>query len=752
MQAIRISLAAVVAAGLLASTAAHSQEREPIAFVGHGAFFDADGKQVAPTPDFVARAQAFYRARVSAALPKDGKARFAAFQRKLAALGDGGGQARLVIDQRALDWLAANVDAGAVDARVLGKISALHYALEFQLADSADPASYLERQEFRIDPALRDKLDSPALAPNAGGGLQVRTATVNSGQLYINECMANQVPMPPTISVLDPAGTAGWKSLGFIPTANQFITGTPAELRVFTSSSGMCFSLPRYNNSSLSTVNLDGVICLSKITSKVCFWDNQMNGTTFSFPTGTHIPIGVADASIDPMLRYQAGGKEIENNPAAGICTDCHAGRNPYIIHPELGLTTSAGVATGTMGGLDQPPLSLPTFSPARYDPLVAASWPQNGLSMSQALVPPACGACHSATGPGGAFPHLSSELPGYCNAVLSQAIARTMPPGAAGSLQNDMAVLTFKNWCTTPASSGPSNRGDPHLTTSAAGKPVNWDFQAAGEFVALRNSSTGFELQTRQTPVATANPVANGYTGLTSCVSVNTAVALRVGKRRVTFQPPPGQALTRERLQLRVDGDVTAVPAGGLALGVGNRIATAGAGGFDVTTADGTHVVVSPVPWQSQGLTYLDVEVLSSPAQEGTMAPILPGNWLPLTPGGASFGPQPAAVADRHVLLNQKFADAWRVATTTSLFDYGPGSGTAAFTDRNWPPPPGGRCTGPLTSGRPVAKGVSLEVAQRLCKPVKDPAAFQNCVADVQATGETGFVKAYEQALAARR
>jgi hypothetical protein len=41
--------------------------------------------------------------------------------------------------------------------------------------------------------------------------------------------------------------------------------------------------------------------------------------------------------------------------------------------------------------------------------------------------------------------------------------------------------------------------------------------------------------------------------------------------------------------------------------------------------------------------------------------------------------------------------------------------------------------------------------VAQRLCRQIKDKTAFQSCVADVQATGETGFVKAYMQTLATR-
>ena len=85
------------------------------------------------------------------------------------------------------------------------------------------------------------------------------------------------------------------------------------------------------------------------------------DGTTsvqgFLFGTGEQIPIGVPDLKIDAKGRYQAGGAEIEYG-TGGICTNCHAGENPYIIHPKVDL--GGGVL---MGKLNKPPLNLPTFS-----------------------------------------------------------------------------------------------------------------------------------------------------------------------------------------------------------------------------------------------------------------------------------------------------------------------------------------------------------------------------------------------------
>jgi hypothetical protein len=635
----------------------------------------------------------------------------------------------------------ANSEEIGRDSRTIGKLNALKYALHSKLPDRAGMRNFKYGEEFKVDPQIENKLKSPEFKP---GGVQVLSATVNTGQAYINECIAAGVPIPPPIGQLDPAGLTGWKIQGFIPGTQQFIVGTPAEVRTFQSSSpvGMCIALPRYSNATKTTVSLDGVICLGKATSKVCFWDNQMNGSGFSFASGTKIPIGVADLTINPAGQYQAGGFEL-NNGSGGVCTDCHAGQNPYIVHPNVDLGGGAGPL---MGALNQSPLNLPTFSVSRYDPLVSASWPQNQLSHSPALVPAVCSGCHVAGGFAGAFPHLSSELNAYCNTILAQAITKTMPPGNPGGEASNPDVIAFKNWCGVPANSGPSDRGDPHLTTTNG---VNYDFQAAGEFTALRNSATRFELQTRQTPVSTTfTPGTNPYTGLASCVSLNTAVAVRVGKHRITYQPSDYKSVKAERLQLRIDGALVNLPGNGINLGNGNLITRAdSSGGLDINLSDGTHLVITPNFWVDQGYWYLNVDVVNTPAREGTMGHIPIGNWLPLAPEGSSFGPAPASLGARHVLLNNKFADAWRVTKTTSLFDYAPGTSTNTFTDRQWPSKPGQPCKAASRTGIPV-EPMKPELARRLCRGIKDKAAFENCVFDLITTGDAGMAKAYMRSL----
>lgn len=738
--------------GVLVLQPVGAQDPEPIAAVGHGGFFDQNGRQIPLTLSFAAKAQAWYRNKLLSELTLAKKQEFAAFESRLLVGLKTTGQEKLVVQHQSLEWLLANTGSVELKLQAAGKLRALRYAMNWKLSDKADLKIVKKREPFTLRPEVTKRLESVQFKP-ADIRAHAPTATTKSGQAYIDQCRDAGVPIPPSINVMDPAGLAGWKSQGFIPTTDQFIRFTTAEVRTYrtvppftsTNPEGMCYSLPRYTDASKSTIELDGVICMGKQSSKVCFWDNQWTNPitlvveAFEIPAGTPIPIGVPST---PGGKYQAGGKEIEFGPG-GVCTDCHAGENPYIIHPKSNLAP-----TGTpvlWESLSVAPESLPSIPVNRYDPLVGAWWPQNQLSQAFAVVPEKCSDCHvkHPKGPG-RFPHLSDLIKfGYCNTVLAQAITKTMPPGSPGT-KAAIANAWKDSYCNFPPKSSAADAGDPHITTTNG---IHYDFQAAGEFTALKNDDTAFELQTRQSPVITTfTPGANPYTGLASCVSLNTAVALRVGKRRITYQPVV--TLLWNAVELRVDG-VPIDPASGYDLGGGNVIyKTTADGEIDIRLADGTRVVVTPLYWTSQGYWYMDVQVFNTPAREGVMGHILKGDFLPRAPNGSSFGPKPSSLLNRHVLLNQKFADAWRVSSSTSLFDYATGTTTADFTDRNWPTESGKPCTSTNVRGpTPRVKELRPDLAKKACHGITDKAIYDNCIFDVTVMGDAIAAKGHLRA-----
>jgi hypothetical protein len=277
------------------------------------------------------------------------------------------------------------------------------------------------------------------------------------------------------------------------------------------------------------------------------------------------------------------------------------------------------------------------------------------------------------------------------------------------------------------------SSTGDPHLTTINGAR---YDFQSAGEFIFLRDSK-GLEIQVRQTPLATKADPANEHA---ACVSINTAVAARVGSHRVTYEPNLSGSPDPSGLQLRVDGVLADLGERGIDLGSRARITRTNApGGLRIDFPDGTYLSVTPGWVADQGMWYLNLDLAPAGEGSGIAGAIGPDTWLPALPDGSSMGPLPQSAHDRYVALNQKFADAWRVTDANSLFDYASGTSTSTFTLRTWPPerPP---CD---VQGKTPAEPIAENLARAACQAVRG-GENANCVYDVMVTGNPGFATTY--------
>lgn len=731
---------------------------EPIAIVGHGAFFDKSGKQIVVTLDFAERAQLWYRAAILEQAGEKERSTFLNEEKQALEGLTANRQEQLILQNQLLQNVSTGESTSLANKKFSAKLSALRYQMNWALPFKENLEIPKIKPEFKLSEILLERLQRFTHI-----NYDILKFTLNSGQAYIDECRNAGVPIPPPINQMDATGLTGWRVEGDIPQAQQFIVGSPAELRSYRSLApeGMCYALPRYSDASRSQVSLDGVICLGKQSSKMCVWDNQMpnpalGGLVRGFPFGATeiIPIGVPTVAGG---KYQAGGAEIEFGNG-GQCTDCHAGENPYIVHPLMALSARAPLTWKTSsqrwGG------DLTTFSINRYIPLVGATWPQNGSSLTSAATPSSCRGCHVKTN-AGRLPHLSNLLPGYCGQVLKTAVGLTpdvptpwaptpptMPQGSPGSASATIATL-ISDYCNAAPNASVEDTGDPHIQTVNG---VRYDFQAAGEFTLLKNGDSSFEVQTRQSPVlVNFTPGANAYTGLSSCPSLNTAVGVRVGKSVISYQPKGGAFSSRESLELYIDGSV--IPAAGVyALGGGNSLNYAGPGNaVEIILADKSKVRIYPQKWVSQGYWYLDLFIDDTPAREGVMGLITTGDWLPRAPDTSSFGPRPPLLDDRHDLLNKKFADAWRVTNASSLFYYAPGTNTLDFTDSNWPSAPGKSCTTTsIKADFPKVEKPNDELAKKLCGAIKNDAIRGNCFIDVRVMGEAKAAEVHLRADAA--
>src|ERR1700693_91625 len=322
------------------------------------------------------------------------------------------------------------------------------------------------------------------------------------------------------------------------------------------------------------------------------------NGGTWSTP-----PIRVND---DATTRSQFLPR-IASNPLSGNIAVCwHDARN-----------SATNTAMQEFCTIATPTGASPAFFP---NALISAGW-----STGPASSPPVAG-------------QADIQFGDYSGLAYFQGLAHPIWADVSNSTGDNPDGTSRWDAYTDRVWGGPAaNEGDPHITTVDG---IHYDFQSAGEFVVLRDAG-GTEIQTRQTAVPTASVVGNAYTGLTTCVSLNTAVAARVNKHRVTCEPNLSGEPDPSGMQLRIDGNLTTLPANGVDLGASGRVVSWAGGGIQVDFQDETTLIVTPNWWPTESKWYLNVDVYHSAALEGVMGARARGSWLPALAGGAALGPE---------------------------------------------------------------------------------------------------------------
>jgi hypothetical protein len=389
MRRIRLVLAFVSSAlAALAYTADREEPQSildsgPIATVGHGVLIGHDGKVVNATPALALETQRHYLDRLQENATTEQQAELTRKRIRVFGQDAWDERDRAVANSALIGWLLDNTRPSEH-----ARLASINAALRERMTDGGTASP-------RILAALaREGLAAGTLQRRGpGGAFKTNTVTTAGGADYIDECAAAGVPIPPAF------GAPGWTFQGDL---NTELINASQDAKVWTyestSPEGICYALPRHQG---GVIKVLGVICQGKQTSNACFWDNA----------------NVAPGTVVPLENF-VGGADLFG-ASGGVCSDCHAGENPFIIHPGTPLDLGGAITTPNQW----------------YKPRVAAGWPQNkgptNLLSCIALGPSdaSCLACHG-DGSGRRFPYLSKELNGFCWTVLSGALAKTMPPG----------------------------------------------------------------------------------------------------------------------------------------------------------------------------------------------------------------------------------------------------------------------------------------------------------------------------------
>lgn len=306
-----------------------------------------------------------------------------------------------------------------------------------------------------------------------------------------------------------------------------------------------------------------------------------------------------------------------------------------------------------------------------------------------------------------------------YGRHPLPASLAECGPEPARG--EEPAGSVTYRCDAAREIACAESN-GDPHLTTWDG---VKFSPQAVGEVVLVQDvpgagRGATLAVQARQSPL-----------GPSRRVSVNTAVAARVGADRVTL------ALEDANVVVRVDGEPRAMergeqrlPGGGT-LWRGRSSRAWAPDSYRVTWPDGSAVQVDPIGAAGLRL-YLRLAGERRGAVHGLLGDADGSGVADLVARDGTVMTQPLTRAS----LYDELVDSWRVSPEESLFDYGPGEDTGAFTDRSFPDQV------VTVQGLDIAARERAELACGLAGLVAGP-LLDDCVLDVAMSGSVAFALA---------